>query len=262
MYNASQASLIKLILFPTQIPRASMDPNDNLERVTSEVSLTTRPSSWATTHVQSTSKGLAGVQAYLAGGIFDDDKVPSTLQVSLVIKKKDIHSAAYLRQSPFIKSEGSDLSKNYQNPKVTNIPITEDHELAQWDLIVCGVMGPMSVRAKDVHENPAIKKVAPTTFGYPLGALALSTAVVKFLNLECALTLFKTGVNVQEDRGVKPGACAFNNNLRGGIVCQYAQSTSIINAKTQPSLGVTDGWGKILVSDNKMDIQGYGNNDN
>ncbi|KAF8261097.1 hypothetical protein EI94DRAFT_1705813 [Lactarius quietus] len=201
-------------------------------------------------------------------------------QVSLVIKKKDIHSAAYLRQSPFIKSEGSDLSKNYQNLKVTNIPITEDHELAQQDLIVCGVLDwagmlsdsfgtnehpdllstiqelwdqCLSESAKDVHENPAIKKVkavmivgdyikndtilrrdlgkvaaivctllpfpteqphtfpliysnvkAPITFGYPLGALALSTAVVKFLNLKCALTLFKTGVNVQEYRGVKP----------------------------------------------------------
>ncbi|KAF8256462.1 hypothetical protein EI94DRAFT_1822919 [Lactarius quietus] len=216
MYNAS---LIDLTLFPTQIPRASMDPDDNSECVTSEVSLTTRPSSRTSTCMQSTSKGLAEVQDIWLAGTFDNNKVPSTLlaarslkhtdiypvqansryqtkspavgshttaMVGPVIKRKDINSAAYLRQSPFIKSEGGKLSKRYRNLKVADIPITEDHELAQWDLIVHGILDwagtlpdtfgtnkhpdllstiqdlwdqCLPERAKDMHENSAIKKV-------------------------------------------------------------------------------------------------------
>lgn len=112
------------------------------------------------------------------------------LQVGPVVKKKDINNAAYLKQHPIVKSENHEPSKLYQQLKVTNIPITDDHELMQWDLIVQGMLdwagtlldpfgtnehpdlldtvqdlwdNCLPERVEDVHDNPTVKKVVCLT---------------------------------------------------------------------------------------------------
>ena len=56
----------------------------------------------------------------------------------------------------------------------------------------------------------------PTTFSFPAGALALSTAAV-----ECALMLFKSGINAGDEKTTH-GTHAFNNPW-GGITCVTKQ---------------------------------------
>ncbi|KAI9428991.1 hypothetical protein H4582DRAFT_2090405 [Lactarius indigo] len=340
--------------------------------------------------------------------IFDDDEIPSSLQaahtakkakhtplhptgsqpsanynsnrttsaVGLVVKKKDVNTSAGPMRGPIIKSEGNELSKPYRNLKVSDIPIVGEHELAQWDLIIHGVLdwaGTLSdtfgtnehpdllvmiqglwdkclpERTEDVRTNPAIKKVvidrlnewrstiskkavtilsdfikhdatlrrdsgevatfvcgllphpheqpiifpliyadleaskglwlapmllqvfavhlqrvakAPTNFGYPTGALALSTAT-----LEHGLTLFKTRVNIRDEKATNNTSRAFDNNPWGGVVCQYSQSTSDLCEHKwvqimQCGFVIPDGRSKIVVSDDGMDeeadIQGVG----
>ncbi|KAI9446078.1 hypothetical protein H4582DRAFT_2069422 [Lactarius indigo] len=371
-------------------------------------------------------EGLDSARDLWPSGIFDDDEIPSSLQaartakkakhtplhptgsrpsanynsnrttsaVGLVVKKKDINTSAGPMRGPIIKSEGNELSKPYRNLKVSDIPIAGEHELAQWDLIVRGVLdwaGTLSdtfgtnehpdllvtiqglwdkclpERTEDVRTNPAIKKVvidrlnewrstigkkavtilsdfikhdatlrrdsgevatfvrgllprpheqpvifpliyadpeaskgswlapmllqvfavhlrrvakAPTNFGYPTGALALSTAT-----LERGLTLFKTGVNIRDEKATNNTSRAFDNNPWGGVACQYSQSTSDLrerkwvqimraasvyladrvgnsNMETQRSSVIPDGRSKIVVSDDgtdeEADIQGVG----
>jgi hypothetical protein len=103
-----------------------------------------------------------------------------------VVKKKDVNTAAGLTQGPTVKSEGNELSKPYRYLKVSDIPITGDYELAQWDLVVRGVLDwagtlpdtfgtnehpelldtvqalwdkCLPERIEDVQNNPAVKKV-------------------------------------------------------------------------------------------------------
>ncbi|KAI9431484.1 hypothetical protein H4582DRAFT_2084958 [Lactarius indigo] len=416
-------------LIPTQPRRAPtiVDADDDCITVASELSQS-RPSSrtlaWSRT--RSTSEGLDSARDLWPSGIFDDDEIPSSLQaactakkakhtplhptgsrpsanynsncttsaVGLVVKKKDVNTSAGPMRGPIIKSEGNELSKPYRNLKVSDIPIAGEHELAQWDLIVHGVLdwaGTLSdtfgtnehpdllvtiqglwdkclpERTEDVRTNPAIKKVvidrlnewrstigkkavtilsdfikhnatlrrdsgevatfvrgllphpheqpvifpliyadpevskgswlapmllqvfavhlrrvakAPTNFGYPTGALALSTAA-----LEHGLTLFKTGVNIRDEKATNNTSRAFDNNPWGGVVCQYSQSTSDLrerkwvqimraalvyladrvgnsNMETQRSSVIPDGRSKIVVSDDgtdeEADIQGVG----
>ncbi|KAN0138100.1 hypothetical protein V8E53_003989 [Lactarius tabidus] len=426
--NASlkDPTLVPTQLPPT---RAIMDGEDDCVTPSSKVCLT-RPSSQASawSRTRSTSKGLDGVHDVWPPGAFDDDEDLSTLQaaqtakktkpstavrahplhptesqptasytsnrttnmVGPAVKKKDIHSAAYLKQHAIVKSEGHEYSKRYQQLKVADIPITEDCELVQWDLIVCGVLDwagtlpdtfgtnehldlldtiqdlwdkCLPERAEDVHDNPAVKKViidrlnewrsaigkkaitiisdyiknnnvlrrdqsqvaklvktmlpflterpvsfpliysdpkalkgswlvllllqvfavhlrrvtkAPSTFGYPTGALALSTAA-----LERALMLFQTGVNIRDEKPTNPGTRGFDNSPWGGIACQYAQSTCelpkckweqimcaastyiterAIHVETRASAVVTDGRSRIVVSDDDdTDILGVEN---
>ncbi|KAI9441549.1 hypothetical protein H4582DRAFT_2055430 [Lactarius indigo] len=132
-----------------------------------------------------------------------------------------------------------------------------------------------------IYADPeASKAKAPTNFGYPTGALALSTAA-----LEHGLTLFKTGVNIQDEKATNNTSRAFDNNPWGGVACQYSQSTSDLrerkwvqimraasvyladrvgnsNMETQRSSVIPDGRSKIVVSDDgtdeEADIQGVG----
>ncbi|KAI9428948.1 hypothetical protein H4582DRAFT_2090488 [Lactarius indigo] len=416
-------------LIPTQPRRAPtiVDADDDCVTVASELSQSrpsSRTSAWSRT--RSTSEGLDSARDLWPSGIFDDDEIPSSLQaartakkakhtplhptgsrpsanynsnrttsaVGLVVKKKDVNTSAGPMRGPIIKSEGNELSKPYRNLKVLDIPIAGEHELAQWDLIVCGVLdwaGTLSdtfgtnehpdllvtiqglwdkclpERTEDVRTNPAIKKVvidhlnewrstigkkavtilsdfikhdatlrrdsgevatfvrgllprpheqpvifpliyadpeaskgswlapmllqvfavhlqrvakAPTNFGYPTGALALSTAA-----LERGLTLFKTGVNIRDEKATNNTSRAFDNNPWGGVACQYSQSTSDLrerkwvqimraasvyladcvgnsNMETQRSSVIPDGRSKIVVSDDgtdeEADIQGVG----
>ncbi|KAI9430960.1 hypothetical protein H4582DRAFT_2085724 [Lactarius indigo] len=416
-------------LIPTQPRRAPtiVDADNDCITVASELSQSrpsSRTSAWSRT--RSTSEGLDSARDLWPSGIFDDDEIPSSLQaartakkakhtplhptgsrpsanynsnrttsaVGLVVKKKDVNTSAGPMRGPIIKSEGNELSKPYWNLKVSDIPIAGEHELAQWDLIVRGVLdwaGTLSdtfgtnehpdllvtiqglwdkclpERTEDVRTNPAIKKVvidrlnewrstigkkavtilsdfikhdatlrrdsgevatfvrgllpcpheqpvifpliytdpeaskglwlapmllqvfamhlrrvakAPTNFGYPTGALALSTAA-----LECGLTLFKTGVNIRDEKATNNTSRAFNNNPWGGVTCQYSQSTSDLcerkwvqimraasvyladrvgnsNMETQCSSVIPDGRSKIVVSDDgtdeEADIQGVG----
>ncbi|KAI9428784.1 hypothetical protein H4582DRAFT_2066461 [Lactarius indigo] len=416
-------------LIPTQPRRAPtiVDADDDCITVASELSQSrpsSRTSAWSRT--RSTSEGLDSARDLWPSGIFDDDEIPSSLQaartakkakhtplhptgsrpsanynsnrttsaVGLVVKKKDVNTSAGPMRGPIIKSEGNELSKPYRNLKVLDIPIAGEHELAQWDLIVRGVLdwaGTLSdtfgtnehpdllvtiqglwdkclpERMEDVRTNPAIKKVvidrlnewrstigkkavtilsdfikhdatlrrdsgevatfvrgllprpheqpvifpliyadpeaskgswlapmllqvfavhlwrvakAPTNFGYPTGALALSTAA-----LERGLTLFKTGVNIRDEKATNNTSRAFDNNPWGGVACQYSQSTSDLcerkwvqimhaasvyladrvgnsNMETQRSSVIPDGRSKIVVSDDgtdeEADIQGVG----
>ncbi|KAI9436942.1 hypothetical protein H4582DRAFT_2078010 [Lactarius indigo] len=416
-------------LIPTQPWRAPtiVDADDDCVTVASELSQSrpsSRTSAWS--HMRSTSEGLDSARDLWPSGIFDDDEIPSSLQaartakkakhmplhptgsrpsanynsnrttsaVGLVVKKKDVNTSAGPMRGPIIKSEGNELSKPYRNLKVSDIPIAGEHELAQWDLIVRGVLdwaGTLSdtfgtnehpdllvtiqglwdkclpERMEDVRTNPAIKKVvidrlnewrstigkkavtilsdfikhdttlrrdsgevatfvrgllprpheqpvifpliytdpeaskgswlapmllqvfavhlrrvakAPTNFGYPTGALALSTTA-----LERGLTLFKTRVNIRDEKATNNTSRAFDNNPWGGVACQYSQSTSDLherkwvqimraasvyladrvgnsNMETQRSSVIPDGHSKIVVSDDgtdeEADIQGVG----
>ncbi|KAH9010809.1 hypothetical protein EDB85DRAFT_1901640 [Lactarius pseudohatsudake] len=113
----------------------------------------------------------------------------TTSVVGPVVKKKDINTAG-LTRGPIVKTEGNKLSKPYRLLKVSDIPVTGEHKLAQWDRIVRGVLDwagtlpdtfgtnehpdlldtvqglwdkCLPERTEDVHVNPAIKKVALVT---------------------------------------------------------------------------------------------------
>ncbi|KAH9038098.1 hypothetical protein EDB85DRAFT_1860851, partial [Lactarius pseudohatsudake] len=77
-------------------------------------------------------------------------------------------------------------------------------------------LAPLLLQVFAVHLRRVAK--TPTSFGYPAGALALSTAA-----LERGLSLFKTGVNIQDEAADDTGH-AFDINPWGGIACQYSQS--------------------------------------
>jgi hypothetical protein len=89
-------------------------------------------------------------------------------------------------RGPIVKSEGGEVPKLYRQFKVSDIPITGDHELAQWDLIIRGVLDWVGTlpdtfgtnehpdlldtvqglwdkclpkRTEDIHSNPVVKKV-------------------------------------------------------------------------------------------------------
>ncbi|KAH9019475.1 hypothetical protein EDB84DRAFT_1566053 [Lactarius hengduanensis] len=414
-YYKKTASLKDPTLIPTQ-PRTPTisDANDDL----SQSRPSSRTSAWS--HMQSTSDGLDGAVPDLwPSGTFDDDEDPRSLQaaraakkakavqhqtgsrpsasytsnrttsvVGPVVKKKDINTAG-LTRGPVVKSEGNELSKPYRLLKASDIPITGEHENAQWDRIVRGVLDwagtlpdtfgtnehpdlldtvqalwdkCLPERTENVRVNPAIKKVvsraasymttatdspsarrqvavindfikhdatlrrdsaevatfvrgllpypnerpvafpliysnpkaskgswlaplllqvfavhlrrvtkAPTNFGFPAGALALSTAA-----LERGLTLFKTGVNVRDEKAANNAGRAFDNNPWGTIACQYAQSTCDLserkwgqvigaasiyladrvgapNVETQRIPVVPDGRSRIAVSDDEAD---------
>ena len=103
-----------------------------------------------------------------------------------MVKKKDANTTKGLRRSPAVKAEGNELSKRYRQLKVSDIPITGDYELTQWDLVVRGVLDwagtlpdtfgtnehpdlldtvqglwdeCLPEREEDLHNNPAVKKV-------------------------------------------------------------------------------------------------------
>ncbi|KAH9037034.1 hypothetical protein EDB84DRAFT_1675719 [Lactarius hengduanensis] len=109
----------------------------------------------------------------------------TTSVVGPVVKKKDINTAG-LTRGPIVKTEGNELSKPYRLLKVSDIPVAGEHELAQWDRIVRGVLDwagtlpdtfgtnehpdlldtvqglwdkCLPERTEDVRVNPAIKKV-------------------------------------------------------------------------------------------------------
>ncbi|KAH9028747.1 hypothetical protein EDB85DRAFT_2147704 [Lactarius pseudohatsudake] len=410
-YYKKTASLKDPTLIPTQPQTPTIsDANDDL----SQSRPSSRTSAWS--HMQSTSDGLDGAVPDLwPSGTFDDDEDPRSLQaaraakkakavqhqtgsrpsasytsnrttsvVGPVVKKKDINTAG-LTRGPVVKSEGNELSKPYRLLKASDIPITGEHENAQWDRIVRGVLDwagtlpdtfgtnehpdlldtvqalwdkCLPERTENVRVNPAIKKVvidrlnewrstigkkavavindfikhdatlrrdsaevatfvrgllpypnerpvafpliysnpkaskgswlaplllqvfavhlrrvtkAPTNFGFPAGALALSTAT-----LERGLTLFKTGVNVRDEKAANNAGRAFDNNPWGTIACQYAQSTCDLserkwgqvigaasiyladrvgapNVETQRIPVVPDGHSRIAVSDDEAD---------
>ena len=100
--------------------------------------------------------------------------------------KKDVNTTKGLRRSPAIKAEGNELSKPYQQLKVSDIPITGDYELTQWDLVVRSVLDwegtlpdtfgtnehpdlldtvqglwdkCLPKQEEDLHNNPTVKKV-------------------------------------------------------------------------------------------------------
>ncbi|KAH9040980.1 hypothetical protein EDB85DRAFT_1886635 [Lactarius pseudohatsudake] len=416
-YYKKTASLKDPTLIPTQ-PRTPTisDANDDL----SQSRPSSRTSAWS--HMQSTSDGLDGAVPDLwPSGTFDDDEDPRSLQaaraakkakavqhqtgsrpsasytsnrttsvVGPVVKKKDINTAG-LTRGPVVKSEGNELSKPYRLLKASDIPITGEHENAQWDRIVRGVLDwagtlpdtfgtnehpdlldtvqalwdkCLPERTENVRVNPAIKKVvidrlnewrstigkkavavindfikhdatlrrdsaevatfvrgllpypnerpvafpliysnpkaskgswlaplllqvfavhlrrvmkAPTNFGFPAGALALSTAAVSRHSLGTwPYGSSKPGVNVRDEKAANNAGRAFNNNPWGTIACQYAQSTCDLserkwgqvigaasiyladrvgapNVETQRIPVVPDGRSRIAVSDDEAD---------
>ncbi|KAH9174066.1 hypothetical protein EDB89DRAFT_2068010 [Lactarius sanguifluus] len=130
-------------------------------------------------------------------------------------------------------------------------------------------LAPMLLQVFAVH----LRRVttAPTNFGFPAGALALSTAA-----LERGLTLFKTGVNIRDKKAANSADRAFDNNPWGTIACQYAKSTCDLserkwrqvmgaasiyvadragapNVETQRIPVIPDGRSRIAVSDDEAD---------
>ncbi|KAH9015391.1 hypothetical protein EDB84DRAFT_1443485 [Lactarius hengduanensis] len=91
-------------------------------------------------------------------------------------------------------------------------------------------LAPLLLQVFAVHLRRVTK--APTNFGFPAGALALSTAA-----LERGLTLFKTGVNIRDEKDANNAGRTFDNNPWGTIACQYAQSTCDLSERK---------WGQVI----------------